>query len=293
MLQHCGGAAVRSIAARRPSFHHGAMRPPDAVTLRFERGTLLAWDPPAPRPGAPALLLLHGAACGAWVWEEGFAARLAAAGHPVVALGFGRGRKDAPAGLADFAADARAALAAMRRPAVLVGHSLGALVAQRLLAETAVLGAALLAPAPPEGLAWANWRLAMADPPLWRALARMTEPSVPAADVALLRRALFSAALPDAVAARHLVRMGGESRVALLEAQGPQPVPPAWGLGKPCVVYGARRDRLIPADAVVRTAAWHAAPFALLDGVGHLMMLDAGREGLADRLTGWLEDSFR
>jgi formate dehydrogenase assembly factor FdhD len=43
----------------------------------------------------------------------------------------------------------------------------------------------------------------------------------------------------------------------------------------------------------VRTAAWHAAPFLLLDGMGHLMMVDAGREALADRLTGWLEETFR
>lgn len=269
------------------------MRLPDAVTLRFDRGTLLAWDPPAPRPAAPPLLLLHGAACGAWVWEEGFAARLAAAGHAVFALGFGRGRPGAPAGLADFAADLRAALAALRRRVVLVGHSLGALVAQRLLAEPQVLGCALLAPVPPEGLAWSNWRLAMADPPLWRALSRMTEPAGLAAEAALLRGALFSRALPDTTAARHLARMGGESRVALMEAQGPQPIPPAWGLGKPCVVYGARRDRLVPPDAVVRTAAWHAAPFALLDDMAHLMMLDAGRDALADRLAGWLEESFR
>ncbi len=269
------------------------MRLPDAVSLHFARGTLLAWEPPAPRPGAPALLLLHGAACGAWVWEEGFAARLAAAGHPVFAAGFGRGRPGAPASLADFAADARAALAAIRRPAVLVGHSLGGLVAQRMLAETAVLGAALLAPVPPEGLAWANWRLAMADPPLWRAVSRMSDPRVPVSEVPLLRRALFSSALPDAAAARHLARLGGESRAALLEAQGPQPIPPAWGLGKPCVIYGARRDPLVPADAVVRTAAWHACPFALLDDVGHLMMLDAGRDALADRLLGWLEETFR
>jgi pimeloyl-ACP methyl ester carboxylesterase len=269
------------------------MRPPDPVPLRFARGTLLAWEPPARRPGAPALLLLHGAACGPWVWEEGFAARLAAAGHPVFAPGFHRGSAAAPAGIADFAEDARAALAAIRRPAVLLGHSLGGLVAQRLLPEPAVLGCALLAPVPPEGLAWSNWRLAMADPPLWRAVARMTEPTGPAVEAPLLRRALFSEALPDAVAMRHLGRMGGESRVALLEAQGPQPIAPAWGLGKPCVVHGARRDRLIPADAVVRTAAWHAAPFALHDGIGHLMMLDAGREELADRLIGWLEESFR
>ncbi|WP_456305732.1 hypothetical protein, partial [Falsiroseomonas oryziterrae] len=119
------------------------------------------------------------------------------------------------------------------------------------------------------------------------------EPAGPAAEAALLRRALFSAALPDAAAARHLMRLGGESRAALLEAQAPQPIPPAWSLGKPCVVYGARRDALIPADAVVRTAAWHAAPFQLLDGMGHLMMLDAGREALADRLAAWLEESFR
>ncbi|WP_456299920.1 hypothetical protein, partial [Falsiroseomonas oryzae] len=85
---------VAADGARR---HHRPMRPPDPVPLRFERGTMLAWDPPAPRPRAPALLLLHGAACGPWVWEEGFGARLAAAGHPVFAAGFGRGRPDAPA----------------------------------------------------------------------------------------------------------------------------------------------------------------------------------------------------
>jgi pimeloyl-ACP methyl ester carboxylesterase len=269
------------------------MRPPDPVTLRFARGSLLAWDPPAPGPRAPAVLLLHGAACGAWVWEEGFGARLAAAGHAVFAASFGRDRAGMPAGIADFVEDARAALLAIRRPAVLVGHSLGGLVAQRMLAEPPVLGAALLAPVPPEGLAWTNWRLAMADPPLWRAVARMTEPGGPAAEAPLLRQALFSPGLPDAAALAHLRRMGGESRAALLEAQSPQFIPPAWGLGKPCVIYGARRDKLIPSDAVVRSAAWHACPFVLLEEVAHLMMLDAGRYAMVDRLLGWLEETFR
>jgi pimeloyl-ACP methyl ester carboxylesterase len=177
---------------------------------------------------------------------------------------------------------------------VLIGHSLGGLVAQRLLDEPAVAGIALLAPAPPEGLAWANWRLAVADPPLWRAVARMTEPGGgAAADAAVLRRALFSPALPEAMARRHLVRLGAESRVAVLEAQAPQPVAPAWGVGKPAVVFGARRDPLVPPDAVVRTAAWHAAPFALLDGFAHAMMLDAAWENLADRVLAWLEETWR
>jgi len=269
-----------------------AMRAPDPFELSFARGTMLAWDPPAPRPGAPALVLLHGAAGGAWIWAEGFGARLAAAGHAVFAPGFTTRRNRAPAGLADYAADARAAIDSLHRRVVLVGHSLGGLVAQRVLDAPEVAGQVLLAPAPPEGLAWANWRLAMADPPLWRAVARMTEPGGAAAEAAVLRRALFGPAMPEALALHHLSRMGGESRVALLEAQAPQPVPPAWSLGKPTVVFGGRRDPLVPPDAVVRTAAWHAAPFALLDGMGHAMMLDMGWERLADRLAGWLEESF-
>jgi len=271
----------------------GGMRAPDPFDLIFARGAMLAWDPPAPRPGAPALLLLHGAACGAWVWAEGFGSRLAAAGFPVFAPTFNRGSTHRPAGLADYADDARAAIAAIHRPVVIVGHSLGGLVAQRLLDQPGVAGIALLAPAPPEGLAWANWRLAMADPPLWRAVARMTEPGAGAAQGALLRRALFSAAMPEAQALRHIARMGSESRSALLEAQAPQPVPPAWGVGKPAVIYGARRDPLVPPDAVVRTAAWHAAPFALLDGMAHAMMLDWGWEGLAERLLAWVEETWK
>jgi pimeloyl-ACP methyl ester carboxylesterase len=269
------------------------MRAPDPFELSFARGTMLAWDPPAARADAPALLLLHGAACGAWVWAEGFASRLATAGYAVFAPGFGRVREGRPAGLPDFTEDARAALAALRRRVVLVGHSLGGLVAQRLLDSPAVAGMALLAPVPPEGLAWANWRLAMADPPLWRAVARMAEPAGTPAEAATLRRALFGPALPDGLALRHLSRMGVESRVALLQAQAPQPVAPAWGLGKPAVVFGGRRDPLVPPDAVVRTAAWHAAPFALMDGMAHAMMLDAGWENLADRLTIWLEETYR
>jgi pimeloyl-ACP methyl ester carboxylesterase len=253
---------------------------------------MLGWDPPEPRAGAPALLLLHGAAGGAWVWDEGFGARLATAGFSTFALEFGRAPGATP-GLSEYGEDLRAALGAIRRPAVVIGHSLGAIVAQRLLPETGVAGLVLLAPAPPEGLAWSNWRLAMSDPPLWRAVARMTELRVTPAEATTLRRGLFSAAMPEALALRHLTRMGAESRAALLEAQAPQPVPPAWGLGKPCVVFGARRDRLVPSDAVVRTAAWHAAPFMLLEEPGHLMMLDLGWDALADRVIAWLEESFR
>ena len=263
--------------------------------LPTARGRALLWRPARPAPGAPALLLMHGAAGGAWMWCEGFAARLAEAGLFVAALDLRRRRPDgAEATLADYAAEARAALAALRRPALLVGHSLGGLLAQRLLAEPSVRGAALLVPAPPEGLWWSSLRLATLDPVLARGVARMADGgggylgSPPDLDeLAALRAALFHPDLPEATALRHLRRLTRESAVAVLEAQAPQPLLPAALLGRPVVAIARAGDRLIPADTVLRTAAFHGADTTLFDGPGHVMMLDLDWRDIADHLLGW------
>lgn len=85
-----------------------------------------------------------------WVWEQGFSDRLNGQGFATASFTFRRvGRAGGPAGLGDFLAETRAALATieaeMGQPALLVAHSLGGLIAQRLLAEPSVRGAALLA----------------------------------------------------------------------------------------------------------------------------------------------------
>ncbi|MXP64819.1 alpha/beta hydrolase [Roseomonas sp. M0104] len=239
-----------------------------------------------PAAGSPILLFLHGAGCGGWVWEEGFAAHCTAAGLPALVLDFARATKSAAAGLDDYLAQARAVLARQEGPVVLVGHSLGALVAQRLLLEPVVCGAALLAPVPPEGLWFSSARLALTDPALWGEAARMDQPVGTApADLA---RNLFSAAMPPARAQYFLRRMGGESRRALLDAQMPQPVPHGWLHRRRVLVLGATGDRLIAPDAVHRCALWHDTRAEFLPG-GHLLMLEPGWEGVAGRLLRWVE----
>ncbi|WP_426956440.1 alpha/beta hydrolase [Muricoccus radiodurans] len=239
----------------------------------------------SPRDGAAArtwLVLLHGAACGPWVWAEGFGQRLADRGHGGIALPLSRPGEEAS--LSDTVASVRRMLDG---PVVFVGHSLGALVAQRLLAHPGVRGAALLAPVPPEGLWWSNSRLALSDPSLWAEVAGMVEPSAPPTE--RLVEGLFGPHMDRAAAWRHVARLGAESRSAILEAQMPQPVTPGWVLGRRVMVLGAEGDRLIPEDAVRRCAAWHGTGAAFARGMGHLLMLDAGWEAVADRVADWLD----
>ncbi|WP_052401963.1 alpha/beta hydrolase [Muricoccus aerilatus] len=239
------------------------------MTLRF--------DPPAGTPHLTRLILLHGAACGPWIWADGFAQRLARAGHPCIAVTLHA------ATLSERVAAVREALE--EGPAVLVGHSLGALIAQRLLDDSRVRGAALLAPVPPEGLWWSNAHLAASDPILWAEVARLTGSGEPSPALA---RGLFGPAMDPAAAMAHAVRLRDESPAALMEAQMPQPVVPGWIHGRPVLVLGAEHDRLIPRDAMDRCAGWHGVAARVLPGTGHLLMLDEGWEAAADRVSSWV-----
>lgn len=107
----------------------------------------------------PPVLLVHGT-FGRPSLMEPWAERFRAAGHEVHVVGLpGRDPTD-PAVLrrttiADAFAVVRAARAAIDRPPVVVGHTFGGLLAQKLAAETECAGLVLLASVPP-GVLWAQ-----------------------------------------------------------------------------------------------------------------------------------------
>ena len=68
------------------------------------------------------------------------------------------------AGLDDYAADVEHVAAQLDVAAVLIGHSMGAAIVERLLATRPVRAAALLAPVPPAGLLTMAARLATDAP---------------------------------------------------------------------------------------------------------------------------------
>ena len=241
-----------------------------------------------------SLLFVHGASAGAWMWAEDFLPRFAAAGRHAVAVslrghGNATGRDDLPGTtLAAFDADLRAALARFTRPPVLVGHSLGGLIAQRLIGQVPLAGIVLLASLPPEGMALIGPRLAWSRPALWwEALASAVtsaRPPILDATHALLREE----GLSEATARSYAGRMVPESTRTLMDAHWPAPVLPAMLAGVPALVLAGERDPMVWITETWRTALYHGAEHASLPEAGHFLQLGAAAPAAAARILDWL-----
>jgi pimeloyl-ACP methyl ester carboxylesterase len=104
------------------------------------------------------IVMIHGAFCGAWAFEK-FRRPFEAEGFRVTAptLRHHDGREPPGAlgrtSLSDYADDLLAVIAKLGEPPILIGHSLGGLLAQILATRTAVVAAVLISPSPPWGTA--------------------------------------------------------------------------------------------------------------------------------------------
>ena len=103
------------------------------------------------------ILLIHGAFCGPWSLE-GLQKKFEAAGYvcKAPALRFHDEARPPAAlgttGLADYTADLEEEIRALGDAPILVGHSMGGLLAQQLAARTKVAALILLAPSAPWGI---------------------------------------------------------------------------------------------------------------------------------------------
>jgi len=105
-----------------------------------------------------AIVMVHGAFCGGWAFET-FRAPFEAAGFEVIAPDLrGHGEDDPAAAvvgvsMSDYAGDIAALCAGLPEPPVLLGHSMGGLVAQLAARKAEIRALVLLAPSPPWGVA--------------------------------------------------------------------------------------------------------------------------------------------
>jgi pimeloyl-ACP methyl ester carboxylesterase len=246
----------------------------------------------------PSLLFVHGAFCGGWVWSEHFLPFFAELGWHGVAVslrGHGRsaGRKDLDRfGLADFVADVAFAAAGLESPPVVVGHSMGGVVAQHFVRTHGASGLALLAPASLAGLSGSFLHMSFSDPNLLMALSRVQSGNMSPADFDAIRRGLFSADFPDDLALGYLPRFQRESLRANLELTIPQAVFLMARPRLPVLVLGGDSDCFIPTTDLKLTSLFWGAEAHVLEGVPHALMLDTSWRTPAEILADWLKRSF-
>lgn len=247
----------------------------------------------------PPILMVHGAYTHAGSWMRTFMPWFAARGHDVHALSLrGHGGSDGRHlidawGLDDYRADVERALAAIGRPAIVFGSSMGGLVVQRALAAGArPLATVLLASVPPGGLMGSVSRMALQRP---QSLGSLLQVAFGTRDgrglLELLAHEPLASGRGDPVASL----LGRESSRALWEmtwtpmgAASVPPSPAARG-DVPMLAIHGEQDLMIPADVLAEIGARWGAQTLRIAGVGHVPMIERRWRTVAGAIARWLD----
>lgn len=233
------------------------------------------------------ILLIHGAWHGPWCWEE-FAKRLTERGHEVRAVRL-RGH-DRPGRIwyrvHHYVEDVRRAAAEFSTPPVLVGHSLGGLVAQKYLERNPGAGVVLMASVPIGGTIGVAARLAVRHPIqfLQANLLLRLRPLV--VTPKLVRELFFTPDTPQEIVDKCFARLQDESYLTFIDTVVSLARPRLVDV--PVLVLGAERDALITIHEVRKTARAYRTEAEIFPRLGHNMMLDEGWPKVADRIDAWV-----
>ena len=247
------------------------------------------------RASRPPMLMVHGIMGGAWYfakWLDFFAAR----GHPAYALnlrGHHGSRPVADMGkvsVMDYVTDVRDAARGVAERhegarLILVGHSMGGLIAQKAAESFAVAVLVLLSSAPPRGIllfSWPLFRRQMKHVPAM--LASRPVIADPADNDALfLNRLSPSEAL--ALAPRWTSTSGRAGREMTLGSIAVD----AKLIRCPAIVVAGADDVAIPPRIQRKIARKYGANFRVYDGHAHFLIWEPGWERIAGDVAAWLD----
>jgi non-heme chloroperoxidase len=245
-------------------------------------------------PRKPPLLFVHGGYCDAWCWLPHFLPWFAEKGYAAHALSLrGHGASHGHeslfiTGLDDYAADVEHVAAGLPDAPVLIGHSMGAAVIERIMATRPVHAAALLSPIPPAGLLPMAARLATERPDYLLQLLHFNPSRLTAHILETLRPFYFSDDVAPPVLAEATRHLSTESPRALLDLS----LRLHWQLperrGGTLFVLGAEGDRICTPDDVRATANHHRVEPVLVPGLAHMLMLEREWERPAKAILRWL-----
>jgi pimeloyl-ACP methyl ester carboxylesterase len=237
------------------------------------------------------VIMVHGAFCAGWTFDS-FRQPFEAAGHTVMTPDLlGREDQGAVAGrsMTDYAKQIAALCADCDEPPILIGHSMGGLVAQMAAARAKVSRLILLAPSPPWGVSGASLEEAVSAVSLYALGPYWLQAVDP--DYGVVER--FSLDRMDKAQRKALyARMTPESGRALWETLNwwldPFMTTSAAPVGAPTLAIAGGRDVIHPTATVRQTAARLNGTFEVFPEMSHWLPGEPGWEAVAERCLAFI-----
>ena len=245
------------------------------------------------------IVMLHGANAGGWCFDD-FAKVFKAKGftcHAPDLIGHGENKGSAMSslagvGIAEYRSQMEAYLKAFASPPVVLGHSMGAVIAQQLAAQGLVRSLILVSPAPRAGILPPTGGEKQLDQDLmglgafWK---MVIPPDFALACIYSLNR------VPPSEQRTVFDKFGPESGLAffqlffwMLDQTGATSVATDQ-VRCPVLCLSGTDDKLVSLLTARATAvAYRGAPFWELDGHGHMLLVEPGAAEIAKRIAAWI-----
>lgn len=254
---------------------------------------ILKVEPDRPSKDIP-LLFVHGMWEGAWLWK-GYLDFFSSCGYTCYALNLRGHDGSKPAtdigkvSIHDYIADARTVAEELNNP-VLIGHSMGGLLVQKLAELLEPPAIVAIAPAAPRGIfalkTWAVFQAALRHSPE----IFLRRPLMPSK--ATMLRLELNRLPPDEQDRIYSVQMPESGRQTFDIAVKGLPVD-ASKVGCPVLVIGATEDQITAAKMVKKIARKYQADYKEYDGFAHMIVLEPGWERVAQDIATWLEKAVQ
>ncbi|PJZ69228.1 alpha/beta hydrolase [Leptospira perolatii] len=241
-----------------------------------------------------SILLVHGAWHGVWCWEEHFVPYFKKLGYDVYALslrGHGKSQNKGQlrwTSIGDYVNDIEEFLKEIPDPPIVIGHSMGGLIVQKLLERRNFPAAILLAPVPVHGVSRFALEFFTKHPiQVLKVIGNLSLFPV-ISETKISKDILFSPNLSEEKAMEYCARLQDESYLAFLGMIAFS-LPNPEKIKTPIKVLAGEKDKLFPLWEIKRTAKAYRTEPIVFPEMGHELMLDAGWESVANAIDTYIQ----